>query len=113
MHCTQLTIIQEYEAVVNGAILHHDCDHVPIICQLVALDLTHLIGLQFQFVALVFTPAVFARGYSYVNPTSTTIFSCFSSRFEENFTAGLWPTSDREENLTRAMGVTQGPGPGQ
>ena len=65
-----------------------------------------LIGLQFQFAALLITLTVFVRGYSF-NPTSITIFSCFSSRFDENFTAGLWPTSDLEENLTLEMGVTQ------
>ena len=50
--CTQLTIIQEYKAVMDGSVLHHDRDHVPVIRQLVTLDLTHLNGLQFQFAAL-------------------------------------------------------------
>ena len=90
----------------DGAVLHHDRDHVAIIRQLVTLDLAHLIGLQFQFAPLLITQTVFVRGYSF-NPTSITIFSCFSSRFDENFTAGLWPTSDLEENLTLEMGVTQ------
>ena len=48
----KLTFIQEYEAVMNCAVLHHDRDHVAVIRQLVTLDLTHLNGLQFQFAAL-------------------------------------------------------------
>ena len=88
------------------AVLHHDRDHVAVIRQLVTLDLTHLLGLPFRLAALLITHTVVVRGNS-SNPTSTTIFSCFSSRFDANFTAGLWPTSDREENLTLEMGVTQ------
>ena len=54
-----LTVIQEYEAVVDCPILHHDGHHIAVICQLIALNLTHLLGLESQFECLTFTQAMF------------------------------------------------------